>query len=120
MVDPDFEKADQAEPLREKPPIYEKPEVPLPLSKPAAENHCPKCRSPKMIPDVWIVDQQGEYSDDKLTVRIDRDPDAWFAKGTAQVELRATIYGACGYTELYATKPSTLWQVYQDRRRKGG
>lgn len=77
---------------------------------------CPKCGSHQRIPAVRVVDRDGNIPEkNSLVVRLDRHPEAWFYKDPESVELEAEICGQCGYTELYATNPTALWRVHQDR-----
>ncbi len=71
--------------------------------------HCPKCNSGELIPKVRILDQRerGAFADD-LQVEVQEAPGALLFKGNHHGKLRATICGACGFTELYATNPKEL------------
>jgi hypothetical protein len=62
-----------------------------------------------------VLDRDGEYRDKSLSVRLDRNPAAWIFKGSEVVELKATVCGRCGYTELYATNPAALWSAYEEQ-----
>jgi hypothetical protein len=64
-----------------------------------------------VIPDVRVLDRDGQHGDDSLSVRLDRKPGAWVFKGAEIVELRAVVCGACGY----ATDPASLWSAYEAR-----
>jgi predicted nucleic-acid-binding Zn-ribbon protein len=112
VPDPNFQKV---EPLDPQPGEYQ------PLEKPQARGvspfACPKCQARKVIPDVWVVDR-AENGNKQLSVRIDRDPSAWFDTGTEWTELRANVCGQCGYAELYASNPGALWKAYQDRLKR--
>ncbi len=83
--------------------------------KKCRESKCPKCGARKMIPAVRILDRDGEGSEKSLSVRLDRNPDAWVFKRKELVELKAHTCGACGYVELYVTNPEVLWSAYEDQ-----
>ena len=76
--------------------------------------HCPKCNSGELIPNVRILDKRdrGACSDD-LQVEVQEAPGALLFKGNHHGKLRATICGACGFTELYATNPKELLFAYK-------
>jgi hypothetical protein len=76
------------------------------------DERCMKCGSDKLIPLVGVLDQ-GQYSDGKLKACVGyTNPDAWLFKGPVYAELRATICGACGHTELTAKNPEDLYEAY--------
>jgi ribosomal protein L40E len=73
---------------------------------------CRKCGSDKVIPLVGVLDQ-GQYSDGKLKAHVGyTNPEAWLFKGPVYAELRATICGECGYTELTAENPAAVYEAY--------
>ncbi|MDP1564533.1 MAG: hypothetical protein Q8M16_24395 [Pirellulaceae bacterium] len=88
---------------------------PLDASQRLTDSVCPKCTAQKMIPEVTVIDSNGSSSDN-LTVRLDRNPQAWVFKNPAFQELKAKVCGACGYTELYVTDPAALWSAYLIQR----
>jgi hypothetical protein len=65
---------------------------------------------------VHVLNQNGQYPN-SLSVRLDRNPDAWIFKGSEVVELRARVCGRCGYAELYATNAAALWSAYEEQVR---
>ena len=72
---------------------------------------CVKCSSRKIVAGIRVVDRdQGSKND--LTAEIYKNPDALFFKGATTVLLRALICGDCGYTELYAIDPESLYSDY--------
>lgn len=76
------------------------------------DTQCAKCGSDKVIPMISGMDQ-GQYSDGKLKARVGfTNPEAWLFKGPVYAQLRATICGACGYTELSAANPEELYEAY--------
>ena len=83
------------------------------LSQP--QSACAKCAARQVIPAVRVLDRDGEYTDKSLSVRLDRNPEAWIFKGSEVVELRASVCGRCGYVELYATNPAALWSAYEQQ-----
>lgn len=72
--------------------------------------NCPKCHSHKILRNARVIDRNGDYSDGKLSVRIDRKPEALLFKGSETFDLSACICGECGYAELYAANPAELWR----------
>ncbi len=77
---------------------------------------CPKCGSGRLMPNVRVIDRNGEYQDMSLSVRVERKPDALLFKGAKEFELKAHICGEGGYAELYAADPDKLWQTYVSRQ----
>lgn len=76
------------------------------------DERCLKCGSDKVIPLVGVVDQ-GEYSDGRLKALVGyTNPEAWLFKGPVCANLRATICGECGYTELTAENPAAVYVAY--------
>lgn len=73
---------------------------------------CAKCGSDQVIPNVLVMDQ-GQYSSGTLSLHIEADPTAFLFKGGKSIPLRAHVCGGCGYTELYATKPGELVELYR-------
>ena len=74
---------------------------------------CQNCGCQKVIPDVEIIDRDGDSQDANLSVRIDRNPNAILMKGSEVVKLKASICGACGYVQMFAEDPMALWNAYQ-------
>ncbi len=73
---------------------------------------CSKCGSEKLIPLASMIDQ-GEYSDGTLKARVAfTNPEAWVFKGAVYATLKANICGECGYTELIAENPASLYDAY--------
>ena len=72
---------------------------------------CPKCGSAKIIPGTRILDQ-GQYSDGKLQVVVDGDPDALIFKNRFYDQLTATICGDCGHVELTVEPARELYEHY--------
>ena len=81
---------------------------------------CRKCDSAKIIPLVGMMDQ-GQYSDGRLKAHVGyTNPEAWLFKGPVYAQLRATICGECGYTELTAENPGVLYEAYLAAKAKTG
>lgn len=74
---------------------------------------CEVCGSQKIIPDVRIMDQ-GQHSDGKLKVVVYGNPRALLFKERVQGELKASVCGECGHTELKVVNPKALYQAYMD------
>jgi hypothetical protein len=76
------------------------------------DTKCAKCGSEKVIPLVDIIDQ-GQHSDGKLQACVGyTNPEAWLFKGGVYAQLRATICGECGHTELTAVNHAALYEAY--------
>ena len=79
------------------------------------ESKCPKCSSKKVIPLASVQDQ-GQYSDQKLKAFVYTNPDAWVFKGAVYASLKARICGECGYTELFAADAPKLYEAYRSAK----
>jgi hypothetical protein len=56
---------------------------------------------------------QGQYSDGTLKALVGyTNPEAWVFKGAVYAKMNANICGECGYTELIAEDPATLYDAY--------
>lgn len=75
------------------------------------EGTCPKCKSVKILPNVRVIDRNGDYQDKNLSVRLELKPGALLFKGAETFDLSACICGECGYTELFVENPTELWRV---------
>jgi len=76
---------------------------------------CPKCAARKTIAEVRVLDENGGVPGN-LSVRLDRNPQAWVFKNPMVLELKARVCGECGYTEFYVTDPGALWSAYLEQR----
>lgn len=115
VEDESFTRADDAAPTDAGTPVE-----PTPIAPPRPERHqpvgdCPKCGARKVIPGVRILDQDGQYADKSLLLRLDRNPGSWLFPGAQLAQVRAHVCGACGYVELYAVHPGALWAAYQEQ-----
>ena len=76
---------------------------------------CMKCGSDKIIPQVEIIDR-GDYSaEGNLTVAINEKPDAFVFKQRIRSGVSAKVCGNCGFIELYADDPESLYSAYQNQ-----
>jgi len=80
---------------------------------------CPKCGSCRVVKNARIIDRNGEYPDQSLSVRIETKPGALLFKGAKEFELKAHVCAECGYAELYAAEPGTLWDANLSSRGNG-
>lgn len=87
--------------------------LPSPNRKPS-RTPCTKCGAQQVMPDLRILDQDGEFHSRSLSLQIHRNPYAMIFKGEEVVDLRANVCGNCGYTELYATNPGLLWDTFNE------
>lgn len=74
---------------------------------------CPKCGSDDVIPNLRLVDRGGQGSTRDLQLKLDKNPDALFFKGTHAASLVARVCGNCGFVELYARSPKKLLRAYK-------
>ena len=82
------------------------------------DSSCMKCRSTRLIPLQGLVDQ-GQHSDGHLKAIVTYTrPGAWFRKGPIFAQLKATICGECGHTELTAVDPAALYRSWIEHRSK--
>ena len=67
-------------------------------------NSCPKCGSTEIIHDAEVRDYDASsYRALSVYVALRKPEGGFFKKTTESGELRASVCGGCGYTELYAT-----------------
>ncbi len=72
---------------------------------------CTKCGSDKMIPKAVLWDQ-GQSSNQRLNVIVERHPEALLFRGTTMSQLYAHVCGECGFTEIFADNPQELYRAY--------
>lgn len=72
---------------------------------------CLQCNSDKIIPSAMVLDRGEGHGEAKLNVGVDEAPDALIFKTRVRSELRASVCGECGYTELYAGNPTDLYRA---------
>lgn len=72
---------------------------------------CLRCGSDAMIPDVSA--QFSGY--DEISLVLQRRPDAKLLKRSVTVKTTASVCGECGWVELRAKDPQTLWEAHHDR-----
>lgn len=80
---------------------------------------CPKCGSGRVMHNARVIDRNGEYPDQSLSVCIETKPEALLFKGVKEFELKAHICGECGYAELYAAEPDKLWDSHASSQGRG-
>ena len=107
VPDPEFSK----EPDRDDahPGIWQPPEL-----EPAAKQigrPCPRCGSSKIIPNANILGRIG-YSDGRISIVVDGDPDALIFKDRLYDQFTADICGDCGHVELTAAHPEEFYEHY--------
>jgi hypothetical protein len=104
-TDPGFSK----EPANYQPPDESQPAEPAAAAK-QPDRHCPRCGSPKIIPNTVILDQA--YSHGPLHVVVDAKPDALIFKDRLYDQLAADICADCGHVELTVAHPGDLYEHY--------
>lgn len=65
--------------------------------------------------DVLVLDRAHNTTQD-LSVAVHEKPDAFLFKGTQISSLHAQICADCGFTELYADDPKTLWEALREQK----
>jgi hypothetical protein len=90
------------------------------LTQPSVYSHhalcqCSKCGSVKLIADARFRDQ-GEYSNGKLQLIVDGQPDATLFKDSVYGDVVAEVCGECGHIELRAENPGDLYRHYVQSR----
>ena len=80
--------------------------------------NCSKCKSPKVIPNVRIIDRADHNATTNLTVHVYDNPEALIFKGTNPGKLSAWICGECGYVENYVENPRELYAAYLNSKSK--
>ncbi len=75
---------------------------------------CPKCGSDDIVPHVMVADRNHTNGEQDLQLRVDARPDALFFTHAARSPLAAYVCAACGYTELYATRPLELREAHRE------
>ena len=88
----------------------------MPDRSPEITPRCLKCGSDAMVPEVRVIDR-GDANTTRLTTELGlaTKPDAVLFKGEVRVETTASVCGDCGFVELYANDPHTLWDAHIDR-----
>jgi hypothetical protein len=123
-VDPDFSKvpaedddnaADEAEDNDD--PAAERDSEPTHTRHPGLR--CPMCGSSRIIPSTMILDQ-GQYSNGKLQVAVDAEPDALIFKDRIFGQLTADICGDCGHVELKVAGARELYEHYLRSKDESG
>lgn len=85
------------------------------MSDPDFTPRCLKCGSDAMIPDVRLIDRGDADYRKPAEVGVATKPDATLFKGEVRVGTSAMVCGDCGFVELYAADPVTLWEAHVDR-----
>jgi hypothetical protein len=78
---------------------------------PGSEQQCRRCGSSKIIPNTPVLDQ-GQYSDGKLQVAVDGDPQAIIFKDRRYGRLLADICGSCGHVEFRVEHARELYEHF--------
>jgi hypothetical protein len=79
---------------------------------------CARYGSDKMMEDVPLNSDvaQATGRSQGLVAYVQSDPKAWLLKGTVFGNLRGRVCGGCGYTEIYTTNFSKLYEAYRQSR----
>jgi predicted nucleic-acid-binding Zn-ribbon protein len=76
---------------------------------------CEKCGSDKIIPRAKVIDRADYNAAGDLTVAVDENPDAFMFKQRVYASVTARVCGNCGFIELYADEPQSLYSAYQNQ-----
>jgi hypothetical protein len=79
---------------------------------------CPRCGSENIIPNASILGRVG-YSDGRISIVVDGDPDAMIFKDRLYDQLTADVCGECGHVELSAVHPNELYEHYLRSKSEG-
>ena len=86
------------------------------MADPDFTPRCLKCGSDSMIPDARLIDSDANSGTRKTTeVGLATKPDAILLKGEVRTGTHAVVCGDCGFVELYADDPATLWDAHVER-----
>jgi len=77
------------------------------------ERNCPRCGSPKIIPQVPLLEHYGRNRADQMEVEVAGAPEAWIFTDTASGRIYARICGECGYTELWTSNFRELYEKHE-------
>ncbi len=87
----------------------------MPTADPDFTPRCLKCGSDAMIPDVRVIDRGENNARKTAEIGVATKPNAVLFKGEVRSETYAMVCGDCGFIELYADDPATLWEAHVDR-----
>lgn len=76
---------------------------------------CDKCGSDKIIPHAKVIDRIGSGAEGDLAVSVDEKPDAFMFKQRIRSGVSAKVCGNCGFLELYADDPASLYSAYENQ-----
>lgn len=82
----------------------------IPSSPAGRYEQCPRCQSSRGIPYAEVVDTRAPSA---VAIYVPMHPNALLLRGGTRSKLRAWVCGSCGYTELYADDPQSLWEIYR-------
>ncbi len=87
----------------------------MPETSPELSPRCLKCGSDAVIPDVRLIDRREGNARMPAELGVETKPDALMFTGEVRVSTRAQVCGDCGFVEVYAADPRTLWDAYVER-----
>lgn len=73
-------------------------------------HRCHKCNSDQMIAGAYLADAQGP----RIVVGVERHSDKGRLTHVVSTQVHASVCGSCGFVELYANRPSELYEAYQN------
>ena len=74
----------------------------------SANHRCPKCNSDHMVDGAFVADAEGP----RVVVGVEHHPDRGRLTHVVSTQIHASICGSCGYVELYANRPTRLYDAY--------
>ena len=72
-------------------------------------HRCPKCASDHMVDGAYVADAQGP----RIVVGVERHPDKGPLPKAVSTQVHACVCGSCGFVELYANRPTELYDMYR-------
>jgi predicted nucleic-acid-binding Zn-ribbon protein len=79
----------------------------------ATSQKCPKCGHAQLLQGVRVISET-EGQDRDVWLRVDAHPEAMIFKRAQYSPLRASVCSNCGFTELFADEPASLYAAYRE------
>ncbi|WP_420455262.1 hypothetical protein [Rubrivirga sp.] len=85
----------------------------MPETDPALSPRCTRCGSDALIPDAFVYAEG--YGASKLSVGVNKRPEAMMMKQPVRTDLQVRVCGDCGFVEAQADDFRALWEAYVER-----
>lgn len=72
-------------------------------------HRCSKCSSDQMMDGAYIAGADGP----RVVVGVERHPDKGRLTRAVSTQIHCAVCGSCGYVELWANKPTELYEAYR-------